>query len=90
MPGSFMPGTKLPHKKVEAETGPEATQERSKHEVESKVKDNHPYKILVCVVGRRGGGGGGGRGDEERRRNEGGVDMWDAPICTFHIRSLMT
>ena len=49
MPGSFMLGTKLPHKKVEAETAPKATQERSKHEVESKVKDNHPYKILVCV-----------------------------------------
>ena len=57
MPGSFMLGTKLPHKKVEAETAPKATQERSKHEVESKVKDNHPYKILVCVCVCMGGGG---------------------------------
>ena len=48
----------VPHEKVEPETGPEATQERSKHKVESKVKYYHPYKILVCMCvcwGERGG-----------------------------------
>ena len=48
-----------PHEKVEPETGPEATQERSKHKVELKVEDNHPHKILVCVCVCWGGGGGG-------------------------------
>ena len=56
----------VPHEKVEPETGPEATQERSKHKVESKVKYYHPYKILVCMcVCVLGGGGEGWRKEEE-------------------------